>query len=121
MRITQELYEYVLLALTTILFLVYVSSYVFSSYHYGQTYLPLITTARTIVLASFLIYFYNPLRTEYEYGHALPLFAFAAGITLLFSLDRYNVLSLFHFLVYGKTMPENPKKVCSLEENPAPA
>ena len=116
MRETQKWYEYVLLALTILLFFVYVISYLFASYQYGQLYLPLIMTARTIVLASFLIYFYNPLRTKYEYGHSLPLFAFTAGITLLLSLERYQVLDLFHFLIYGKTIPENPKKVCRLEE-----
>ena len=118
MKLSQTWYEYILLGLSVLLISLYSVAYVFASAsQYKEKYLPLVSTARTLVLASFLIYFYNPLRTEYEYGHALPLFAFTAGITLLFLLGKYEILNLAHFLLYGKTLPEHPIKVCTLEQS----
>ena len=104
-----------LLIVTTIgLFILYSYTYIVSKEKYGEKYIPLLMTVRTLVLAGFLIYFYNPLRTTYEYGHALPLFAFSAGLTLLYLLDKYDILNLAHYVLYGDILPANPKKVCRL-------
>jgi len=46
----------------------------------------------------------------------LPFFAFSAGISLLLLLDKYQILNLVHFVLYGKLLPENPKKTCGLVE-----
>ena len=114
-KITQSWYEILLISLTIILYVSYIYIYISSRKNYGETYIPLIITARTIVLAGFLIFFYNPLRSKFEYGHSLPLFAFGAGISLLYSLDKYQILNLVHYILYGDILPAHPKKVSRLE------
>jgi uncharacterized membrane protein YjfL (UPF0719 family) len=116
-KITQTWYEILLITLTATMYITYIYIYISSRKNYGEKYIPLIITARTLVLAGFLIFFYNPLRSTFEYGHSLPLFAFGAGISLLLFLDKYQILNLVHFLLYGDTLPERPKKVCRLEND----
>lgn len=74
----------------------------------GEKYLPLIVTLRTLVLAFFLIYFYNPLRSSFNYGRALPIFATAAGVALLLTVTRFDILNLVHFCLYGTVLPAPP-------------
>ena len=105
----------ILTVLTIVLIGTYAYAYYISTTDKGHKYIPLISTTRIIVTAAFLIYFYNPLRSTFEYGHALPIIAFSAGISLLLLMNRYDILNLAHFLLYGQILPENPKKVCRLE------
>lgn len=115
----QTWYEKAFLASTIIMFSLYGYTYVMAKQsEKAKQYLPLLITFRTLFLASFLIFFYNPFRTSYEYGHALPLFAFSAGITMLILLDKYEILNLAHFVLYGEVLPPNPKKVCRIVNDP---
>ena len=111
---TQDWFQIVLTTFTVLVVLLYVYVYFMSQKKYGDRYIPLLTTARTLVLALFLIFFYNPLRSEFVYGRSMPFFAFSAGISLIMLLDRFQILNLVHFILYGEMMPENPKKVCTL-------
>jgi hypothetical protein len=77
--------------------------------NYGK-YLGIVTTVRNIFLALFLIYFYNPFRTSYNYGRILPIFATGAGIALILTITKFDILNLLHFCRYG-TLLENPKKI----------
>lgn len=115
----QSWYEKAFIVSTVVLFSLYGYTY-FIAKKSGKEkqYIPLIITARTLFLSAFLIFFYNPLRSSFEYGHALPLFTFSAGITMLLLLDKYEVLNLTHFLLYGEVMPPNPRKVCRLVNDP---
>ena len=110
MRISQEWYEILLFIFTGVLWVLYIFIYLGTLKEYGDKYIPLLVTARTLVLAGFLIYFYNPLRSTYSYGHALPTFAFGAGISLLLFLDKFQIENLVHFLLYRKVLPEPVKK-----------
>jgi hypothetical protein len=105
----------ILTVLTIVLIATYAYAYYISTTRNGHKYIPLITTTRIIVTATFLIYFYNPLRSTFEYGHALPIIAFSAGVSLLLLINRYDILNLAHFILYGQILPENPKKNCRLE------
>jgi hypothetical protein len=67
-------------------------------------YLKLLSTGRTLLLAGILIFFYNPLRKTFEYGHSMPFFAFSAGISLLLLIDKHDILNLVHFILYGKAI-----------------
>ena len=90
----------------TILFIgAYTGIYFNLAQQNGEKYLPLIVTLRTLVLASFLIYFYNPLRSSFDYGRALPIFATAAGVALLLTVTRFDLLNLVHFGLYGVVLP----------------
>jgi len=118
---TRNYFKIFLMALTIILVLGYCYVYVISKTHYGDKYLPLLTTGRTLVLAVFLLFFYNPLRTQFEYGPSMPFFAFSAGISLIFLLKRYDVLNLVHFLLYGDLLPEDPSiAACVIAERENP-
>jgi hypothetical protein len=111
----QSWYEKVLIISTVLLFSLYGYTYfIANNSEEKKKYIPMLITARTLFLSGFLLFFYNPLRTSFEYGHALPLFTFSAGITLLLLVDKYEVLNLTHFMLYGETLPPNPKKVCRL-------
>ena len=112
---TQGWYVIILTTLTAILFVTYAYVYFVSTGRYGKKYIPLITTTRILVIAAFLLYFYNPLRSKFEYGHALPVIAFSAGISLLLLVNRDDIHNLVYFILYGELIPENPKKVCRLE------
>ena len=112
---TTDWYQIILTSLTILMIMTYAYVYFISSKQHGQKYIPLIVTTRILILAFFLIYFYNPLRGTYEYGHAMPIIAFSAGISLLLLLNRFDILNLVHFMLYGELLPENPKKVCRLE------
>ena len=113
-KITQPWYEVLLMVLTGVIVTTYIYVYISAKREYGDKYLPLIITGRTLILASFLIFFYNPLRSEFQYGRSLPFLAFTAGMTLISFLDKYQVLSLVHFVLYGDILPIHPKKVCRL-------
>ena len=104
-KLNQKWYEITLLILTVCMWLAYLLIYLELLEENQQQYMPLLITGRTLILAGFLIYFYNPLRKTFEYGHALPTFAFAAGISLLLFLDRHDILNLVHFILYRELMP----------------
>ena len=110
----KDWYQYIFLFFTILMFSTYAYVYIGSQREYGDKYIPIIVTARTLILASFLIFFYNPLRSTFEYGRSMPTFAFAAGISLLLLTDKYQVLNLVHFCLYGEMLPQKPKKVCKL-------
>ena len=114
----QTWYEKIFAASTLLLIGLYVSAYYFTKESKYEKYIPLLMTVRTLFLGFFLIFFYNPLRTSFEYGHSLPLFAVAAGVTLLLLLNKYDILNLAHFILYGDLLPPNPKKVCRMENDP---
>lgn len=111
----QKWYEQAFFASTVLLIVLYFSTYTIAKKDPRlQRYIPLITTLRTLFLSGFLIFFYNPLRSTFEYGRALPIFSFSAGITILLLVDRYDILNLTHFMLYGDVLPPNPKKECRL-------
>jgi uncharacterized membrane protein YjfL (UPF0719 family) len=112
-----DIFEYALTGCTFLIFCFYAYIYFTAEKKYGDKYLNLINTTRTLVLAAFLIFFYNPLRSRFDYGPSMPFFAFTAGITLLILLDKYDILNLVHFILYGEILPDNPKKVCKLVES----
>lgn len=113
---SQDLFIYALNFFTIVIVLCYVYAYFMAETKYGNKYIPLLATSRALLLAGFLIIFYNPLRSEFDYGRSLPFFAFSAGVSLLLLLDKYEVLNLVHFLLYGNLLPDNPKKTCGLVE-----
>ena len=115
----QTWYEKAFIVSTVVLFSLYGYTYfIAKNSDKEKQYIPMLITARTLFLSAFLLFFYNPLRSTFEYGHALPLFTFSAGITLLLLVDKYEVLNLTHFMLYGQTLPPNPKKVCRLVNDP---
>jgi uncharacterized membrane protein YjfL (UPF0719 family) len=109
--ITQEWYEILLMILSASVMIFYVVIYLGALKQTGDKYVPLLVTARTLVLAGFLLYFYNPLRSKFEYGRALPTFAFAAGVSLLLFLDKFQIENLVHFILYQNVLPV-PEKKC---------
>jgi hypothetical protein len=113
---TQDWFKVILTTFTVLLVSLYAYMYIVAKSQYGDQYIPLLITARTLILAFFLLYFYNPLRSEFEYGRSLPFFAFSAGISLLLLLDKFQILNLVHFVLYGELLPENPHKVCKFVE-----
>lgn len=113
----QDWFEIILTTFTVLIVLVYVYVYILAKKEYGDKYIPLLSTARTLILAGFLIYFYNPLRSKFEYGHSMPFFAFSAGIALIMLLDKFQILNLVHFILYGDLLPDNPQKVCRLVDS----
>lgn len=96
--------------------ILYGGTYVGLSRSYGEKYLPLIITSRNILLSLFLIYFYNPFRTTYNYGRALPIFATAAGISLLLTINKFDILNLVHFFLYGIVLEKPNKPEYKLED-----
>jgi hypothetical protein len=109
----QKWYEQVFFVSTVLLVVFYLSAYTIAKNNpILQRYLPLFRTLRTLFLSAILLFFYNPLRSSFEFGRALPIFAFSAGITILLLVDRYDILNLLHFLLYGDVLPPNPKKEC---------
>ena len=109
---TQDWFKLILTSFTVLLVCSYAYVYIMAKKNYGDQYIPLLTTARTLILSFFLLYFYNPLRSEFEYGRSLPFFAFSAGVSLLLLLDKFQILNLVHFVLYGELLPENPHKIC---------
>jgi len=101
--------------LTFSMIFLYIFVYLGVFRNYGKKYLPLVVTVRTIVLGLFLIWFYNPFRSKFEYGRALPVFAGAAGLALLLSISKYDFLNLVHFSMYWKMLPPQPE--CSTPDD----
>jgi len=112
MHISQEWYEILLVVVTIVLYSFYIFAYLGILKVYGEEYITLLVTLRTLILAGFLLYFYNPLRSSFSYGPALPTFAFTAGISLLLFLDRYDIENLFHFILHDKLL-HKPDKKCA--------
>ncbi len=111
-----NLYISIYTALTILLFIVYGIIYFrVTKKDTGEKYIPIIVTVRTIILSSFLIYFYNPLRSKFDYGHALPIFATAAGVALLLTLSRFDIMNLVHFCLYGKVLPPQSNPECKVD------
>jgi hypothetical protein len=106
---TNDFYIMIYTVSTIFMILLYIVVYFGISENYGKKYLPLVVTLRNVILSVFLIYFYNPFRKTYEYGRALPIFATAAGISLLLTIKRFDFLNLVHFCLYGKLL-EHPFK-----------
>jgi uncharacterized membrane protein YjfL (UPF0719 family) len=107
--LTQKWYEILFTILTGLSLILYAFVYLGILTEYGDKYIPLLVTARTLILSGFLLWFYNPLRSKFEYGHSLPTFAFSAGIALLLFLDKFQIENLVHFMLYGKVLPEPNK------------
>jgi len=105
-----------LYTISTILFFgFYAAVYLGISKSNSEKYLPLVITSRNLLLSLFLIYFYNPFRTTYNYGRALPIFATAAGISLLLTINKFDVLNLVHFILYGTVLEKPNKSECKVE------
>jgi membrane-associated HD superfamily phosphohydrolase len=105
---TEHAFYITLYNILSVLFIVvYTEIYFGASKKYDKKYLSLIITVRNILLSLFLIYFYNPLRSNFNFGPALPIFATGAGFVLLFSISRFDILNLVHFCLYGVLL-ENP-------------
>lgn len=104
-------------AIFTVLFVsLYAAVYLRISHIHGEKYLPLVITSRNLLLSLFLIYFYNPFRATYNYGQALPVFATAAGVSLLLTIKRFDILNLIHFFLYGKILDKPVKSTCKSED-----
>jgi hypothetical protein len=69
---SKDYFKIFLMILTSIIVIGYCYMYIVSRNMYGDKYLPLLSTGRTLILAGFLLYFYNPLRTQFEYGPSMP-------------------------------------------------
>jgi uncharacterized membrane protein YjfL (UPF0719 family) len=110
MHISQEWYEILLAVVTIIMYGLYIFAYLGILKVYGEQYIPLLVTLRTLILAGFLLYFYNPFRSSFSYGPALPTFAFTAGISLLLFLKKYDIENLVHFILHGQLLPVPDKK-----------
>lgn len=118
---SKDYFKIFLMSVTVILVLGYTYGYFISKSQYGNKYLPVLSTGRTVVLAGFLLFFYNPLRTQFEYGPSMPFFAFSAGISLIMLLKRYDILNLVNFLLYGELLPEDPQlQACNVRESKIP-
>ena len=105
-------------AMSTISILVlYAGTYLGLSRTHGDKYLPLIITSRNLLLSLFLIYFYNPFRTTYNYGRALPIFATAAGVSLLLTIKKFDILNLVNFILYGTILKKPNKSACKVEND----
>ena len=100
-------YIIILRTMTIITVVLYIFTYIYTIKNLNPVYVKLLSTARTLLLAAILIYFYNPLRKSYDYGHSMPFFAFSAGITLLLLLDRHDILNLTYFILYRTPIPPN--------------
>ena len=112
---TEKLFEYFLTTLSVIVVIGYCLVYFNARAQYGEKYLTLIATARSLILALFLIYFYNPFRTKFEYGPSMPFFAFSAGISLIILQKKYDLLNMTHFILYGDVLPADPN-TCDASE-----
>lgn len=100
----QDWYVIILQTMTIIIVLLYIFTYIYAFKNLDPVYLKLLSTGRTLLLASVLIFFYNPLRKTFDYGHSMPFFAFSAGISLLFMVDKHDILNLVNFILYGKSI-----------------
>jgi hypothetical protein len=116
-KTTQGFYVFIYTISTVIMIILYATAYIGISQSYGKKYLSIIVTARNILLSLFLIYFYNPFRTTYNYGQALPIFATAAGISLLLTINKFDVLNLVHFILYGDIIEKPNKTECKVEND----
>lgn len=108
-------YLYLYAISTALIILLYTGTYLGISFFHGKKYLPLVITSRNLLLSLFLIYFYNPFRTTYNYGRALPIFATAAGISLLLTINRFDILNLVYFMLYGVILDKPNKPECKVE------
>lgn len=111
----QAFYLYLYAISTALIILLYTGTYLGISFFHGNKYLPLVITSRNLLLSLFLIYFYNPFRTTYNYGRALPIFATAAGISLLLTINRFDILNLVYFMLYGVILDKPNKPECKVE------
>ena len=67
------------------------------SVEFGDKYLGLLVTVRNIFLGIVLIYLYHPFRTTYNYGRFLPILASGAGIALLLTVKKTDLINLYNF------------------------
>jgi len=111
----QAFYIYLYTISTVLIISIYSAAYLGVSWLHGQKYLPLIITSRNLLLSIFLIYFYNPFRTTYNYGRALPIFATAAGVSLLLTINRFDILNLVYFILYGVILEKPNKPECKID------
>lgn len=100
-------YVFILEIMTGLIVLLYIFTYIYTVKNLDPEYLRLLSTARTLLLASILIFFYNPLRTSFDYGGSMPFFAFSAGVSLIFLLNREDILQLVKFILYWETSLAN--------------
>jgi len=113
-----DFYIMVYSVLTFFMVIFYIFVYFGVQSNYGKQYLPIVVTARNIFLGLFLVYFYNPLRSKFEYGRTLPIFATAAGLALLLTIRKYDILNLVNFCLYGQLLPDIDKSECKLDGHP---
>jgi hypothetical protein len=116
----QQIYMYVYTFFTLCMLTLYAFTYLGILRNHGRKYLPLVITARNLILSSFLLIFYNPFRQVYNYGPALHIFAAAAGVSLLLTISRFDILNLVHFCLYGKVL-EQPETSCVKVDDSAKA
>lgn len=109
-------YVFILEIMTGLIVLLYIFTYIYTVQKLDPEYLRLLSTARTLLLASILIFFYNPLRTSFDYGSSMPFFAFSAGVSLIFLLNREDILHLVQFILYWKSIHTEKELVNEAKE-----
>lgn len=73
------------------------------TFEFGDKYLGLLVTVRNIFLGIVLIYLYHPFRTTYNYGRFLPVLASGAGIALLLTVKKTDLINLYNFFFERNT------------------
>ena len=99
---SRDWYVIILQTFTVLIVIFYIFTYIYTLKELDPAYLTLLSTARTLILAGILIYFYNPLRHTFNYGKSMPFFAFSAGVSLILLLNRDDIMNLVHFILYRK-------------------
>jgi hypothetical protein len=86
------------------------------TFEYGDKYLGLLVTVRNIFLGILLIYLYHPFRTTYNYGRFLPIIASGAGIALLLTVKKMDLINLYNFFFERNTSKNADSKVEKKQE-----
>ena len=90
--------------ITTIVIIgLYIIVHLGLTFEYGDKYLGLLVTVRNIFLGIVLIYLYHPFRTTYNYGRFLPIIASGAGIALLLTVKKMDLINLYNFFLEHTT------------------
>jgi hypothetical protein len=84
---------------------------------FGDKYLGLLVTVRNIVLGIVLIYLYNPFRTTYNYGRFLPIIASGAGVALLLTVKKMDLINLYNFFFERNTAKNADSKVDQAQDD----
>lgn len=98
--------------ITTIVIIgLYLAVYLGLTFEFGDKYLGLLVTVRNIFLGIVLIYLYHPFRTTYNYGRFLPIIASGAGIALLLTVKKTDLINLYNFFFERNTAKNADSKV----------